>query len=46
MQMQQKNGDMFVTVTGDVNVIRREHFLTMKDGAIVSNSAILMVYRY
>ena len=33
-----KIGDMFVTVTGDVNVIRREHFLTMKDGAIVSNS--------
>ncbi|OGW50851.1 MAG: adenosylhomocysteinase [Nitrospirae bacterium RBG_19FT_COMBO_42_15] len=33
-----KIGDMFVTVTGDINVIRKEHFLTMKDGAIVSNS--------
>jgi adenosylhomocysteinase len=33
-----KVGDMFVTVTGDINVIRKEHFLTMKDGAIVSNS--------
>ena len=33
-----KIGDMFVTVTGDINVIRKEHFLTMKDGAIVCNS--------
>ncbi len=31
-------GDIFVTVTGDINVIRREHFKAMKDGAIVSNS--------
>ena len=31
-------GDIFVTVTGDINVIRKEHFATMKDGAIVSNS--------
>jgi adenosylhomocysteinase len=31
-------GDVFVTLTGDINVIRREHFETMKDGAIVSNS--------
>jgi adenosylhomocysteinase len=31
-------GDIFVTVTGDINVIRREHFKIMKDGAIVSNS--------
>ena len=31
-------GDIFCTVTGDVNVIRREHFLKMKDGAIVANS--------
>ena len=30
--------DRFVTVTGDINVIRKEHFETMKDGAIVSNS--------
>ncbi|MFA6216540.1 MAG: adenosylhomocysteinase [Candidatus Omnitrophota bacterium] len=33
-----KIGDIFVTVTGDINVIRKEHFQTMKDGAIVSNS--------
>ena len=31
-------GDIFCTLTGDINVIRREHFLQMKDGAIVSNS--------
>lgn len=33
-----KIGDIFVTVTGDINVIRSEHFNSMKDGAIVSNS--------
>ncbi len=33
-----KIGDFFVTVTGDINVIRKEHFMLMKDGAIVSNS--------
>jgi adenosylhomocysteinase len=33
-----KTGDFFVTVTGDVNVIRKEHFKAMKSGAIVSNS--------
>jgi adenosylhomocysteinase len=33
-----KVGDIFVTVTGDINVIRREHFKLMKDGAIVANS--------
>lgn len=31
-------GDIFVTTTGDTSVIRREHFLLMKDGAIVANS--------
>jgi len=31
-------GDVFVTVTGDINVIRKEHFARMKDGAIVCNS--------
>jgi len=31
-------GDIFCTVTGNVNVIRKEHFLKMKDGAIVANS--------
>jgi adenosylhomocysteinase len=33
-----KTGDFFVTVTGDVNVIRPEHFQAMKTGAIVANS--------
>lgn len=33
-----KIGDVFVTVTGDKNVINRDHFLRMKDGAIVANS--------
>jgi adenosylhomocysteinase len=33
-----KIGDFFCTVTGNINVIRREHFLKMKDGAIVCNS--------
>ncbi|MFA5073854.1 MAG: adenosylhomocysteinase [Nitrospirota bacterium] len=33
-----KIGDIFVTVTGDINVIRKEHFLSMKDGAIVCNT--------
>lgn len=31
-------GDFFCTLTGDIHVLRREHFLAMKDGAIVSNS--------
>src|SRR6266850_6118935 len=31
-------GDIFVTVTGDVNVIDRQHFEAMKDGAILANS--------
>ena len=31
-------GDFFCTVTGDIHVIRREHFEKMKDGAIVANS--------
>ena len=31
-------GDFFCTLTGDINVIRLEHFLEMKDGAIVANS--------
>lgn len=33
-----EKGDIFVTLTGDISVIRREHFLNMKDGAIVCNS--------
>jgi adenosylhomocysteinase len=31
-------GDVFCTVTGDINVIRSEHFGTMKDNAVVCNS--------
>lgn len=33
-----KYGDLFVTVTGDKHVLRREHFAKMKDGAVVCNS--------
>ena len=33
-----RKADVFVTVTGDINVIRKEHFEAMKDGAIVCNS--------
>jgi adenosylhomocysteinase len=31
-------GDIFVTVTGDVNVLDRAHFEAMKDGVILANS--------
>lgn len=33
-----KIGDFFCTVTGNINVIRKNHFQAMKDGAIVCNS--------
>jgi adenosylhomocysteinase len=33
-----KIGDIFVTLTGDINVIDQRHFEVMKDGAIVANS--------
>ncbi|MEJ5203130.1 MAG: adenosylhomocysteinase, partial [Anaerolineales bacterium] len=33
-----KVGDIFCTLTGDINVIDRQHFEVMKDGAIVANS--------
>jgi adenosylhomocysteinase len=33
-----KIGDIFVTLTGDINVITTEHFKLMRDGAIVANS--------
>jgi len=32
------DGDIFVTVTGDINVFDRKHFEAMKDGAILANS--------
>ena len=31
-------GDLFVTATGNINVFRREHFASMRDGAIMANS--------
>ncbi len=33
-----KVGDIFVTVTGNTSIIRKEHMLKMKDGAILANS--------
>ena len=33
-----KIGDLFCTLTGDISVLRPEHFAVMKDGAMVSNS--------
>lgn len=33
-----KIGDIFVTSTGDINCIRREHFEVMKDGVILANA--------
>jgi adenosylhomocysteinase len=32
------HGDIFITSTGDINVIDRQHFEVMKDGAILANS--------
>ncbi len=31
-------GDIFVTITGDTSVIRREHMVEMKNGAVLANS--------
>jgi adenosylhomocysteinase len=31
-------GDLFITATGNINVFRREHFASMKDGAVMANS--------
>jgi len=33
-----KIGDLFCTITGDIHVLRKEHFKVMKDGAIIANS--------
>ncbi len=38
MEEAAKIGDIFCTVTGDINVVDRRHFEVMKDGAIVANS--------
>ncbi len=33
-----REGDIFVTLTGNLHVVREEHFRVMKDGAILANS--------
>ncbi len=33
-----KRGDIFITVTGNTHVLREEHFMAMKSGALVANS--------
>lgn len=33
-----REGDIFCTVTGNINVIGKEHFETMKDGAVICNA--------
>jgi len=38
MSQAAKEGDFFVTLTGNTDVIRGEHFRLMKDGAILANS--------
>jgi adenosylhomocysteinase len=38
MEEAAKIGDVFVTVTGNKSVLRKEHFEVMKDGAIIANS--------
>jgi adenosylhomocysteinase len=38
MQQAAEVGDLFVTITGDIHVLRKEHFEVMKDGAIIANS--------
>jgi len=38
MEQAARIGDIFVTVTGDINMIDRQHFEVMKDGAIIANS--------
>jgi adenosylhomocysteinase len=38
MEEASRIGDIFVTVTGDINVIDQKHFELMKDGAIIANS--------
>jgi adenosylhomocysteinase len=38
MKQAAPKGELFVTVTGNADVLRKEHFLKMKDGAMVANS--------
>jgi len=38
MEEASKVGDVFITATGNVDVIRKEHFLNMKNGAVLANA--------
>jgi adenosylhomocysteinase len=38
MEVAARLGDVFITVTGNTSVLRREHFALMRDGAILGNS--------
>jgi adenosylhomocysteinase len=38
MSQAAREGELFITLTGDINVIDRAHFAAMKQGAIVCNS--------
>jgi len=38
MEQAAPRGNLFITLTGNKSVLRKEHFLAMKDGAIVANS--------
>ncbi|WP_292319312.1 adenosylhomocysteinase [Caldisphaera sp.] len=38
MEEASKIGDIFITATGDIDVIRAEHMLNMKEGAILANA--------
>ncbi len=38
MQKAVREADLVVTLTGDIHVLRQEHFESMKDGAIIANS--------
>ena len=38
MEQAAAEGDIFITATGDKHVLRKEHFETMKDGALLANT--------
>ena len=38
MQKAVQEADLVITLTGDIHVLRKEHFEVMKDGAIIANS--------
>ena len=40
MEEASKIGDIFVTVTGGLHAVDKEHFELMKNGAIVANSGL------